>query len=243
MNLNFYCAAFQEILRQFLFTKSDYDFVFTFTGITRQAFKEFRRDLYGDEIFFTYIEKKYYTVRKKRISLKRYEIWNFLLYYLIRSLNPETVIETGVFDGITTSFLLKALKENNKGHLYSIDLPAYEKIDGSTHKMKFTTLPGGEDVGWIIPPGLRDRWTLYKGPSNLHLKPLLNKLKVIDLFLHDSLHTYENMMYEYETVWPYLRQGGILSSDDILWNPSFHDFSKKVKRSYSGKYRFGVLKK
>ena len=52
----------------------------------------------------------------------------------------------------------------------------------------------------------------------------------VDLFLHDSEHTYETMMFEFTTVWDYLVQGKPLLSDDIHWNDSFGDFCKKVNR-------------
>jgi predicted O-methyltransferase YrrM len=243
MKLNSYFITINEIIRQTFFAKSDYDFICTFTSTTHKNFKVIKKDLYEDINFISSIEKKYYQIRGKKLSLLKYEEWNRLLYYLIRLMKPEIIVETGVFDGMTTSFLLKALKENNMGHLYSIDLPAYETIKGSTHKMRFTTLPAACDVGWVIPSDLKDRWTLYKGSSRDHLKPLLDKLGHTDFFLHDSLHTYENMLYEYETAWPYIDEGGILASDDILWNSAFYEFAGKIKRDYLSKYHFGILKK
>ena len=38
----------------------------------------------------------------------------------------------------------------------------------------------------------------------------------IDIFFHDSLHTYDHMMFEYLTSWDYLKEGGVLFSDDIV---------------------------
>jgi hypothetical protein len=46
----------------------------------------------------------------------------------------------------------------------------------------------------------------------------------VDIFLHDSLHTYRNMRFEYQTVWPHLREGGVLLSDDVAMNRAFGDF-------------------
>jgi len=243
MNPSFLPTTLKEICRQIFFTASDYDFIKFLTLCSRKKFKGIRKELEEEKEFFKNLEETYHEVRKKQISLSRYETWNKLIYYIIRIKKPEIVIETGVFDGITTSFFLRALEKNEKGHLYSIDLPAYKTIDGSTHRMDFTTLPEGMEPGSIIPDNLKKYWTLYKGTSKEHLPPLLEKVKRVDFFLHDSLHTYENMLFEYETVWPSLAEGGILASDDILWNPSFYDFAKKVNRRYLGKYRFGALKK
>ena len=50
------------------------------------------------------------------------------------------------------------------------------------------------------------------------------------MFLHDSKHTYEHMMWEFDTVWPKLNKDGALVSDDTNWNTSFVDFSSKVDK-------------
>ncbi len=57
---------------------------------------------------------------------------------------------------------------------------------------------------------------------------LLTESGEVDLFIHDSEHTYQNMMFEFHTVWPYLRKGGLLLSDDIDWNQAFKEFADKV---------------
>ena len=68
------------------------------------------------------------------------------------------------------------------------------------------------------------------GDSKKELPKLLSSLKSIDMFLHDSKHTYEHMMWEFDTIWPSLSDDGILVSDDTNWNTSFVDFSSKVDR-------------
>ena len=66
------------------------------------------------------------------------------------------------------------------------------------------------------------------GKSSDVLPPLVKELSKVDIFLHDSEHTYKNMMLEYSTVWPYLSEGGFLISHDIGWNDAFEDFANKV---------------
>ncbi|MDA7857893.1 class I SAM-dependent methyltransferase [bacterium] len=73
--------------------------------------------------------------------------------------------------------------------------------------------------------------------------PLLQRVGEIDIFIHDSEHTYENMLWEYQTAFPFIKPGGILLSDDILCSEAFHDFTKKVKRKGQVLYFFGGLKK
>ena len=57
-------------------------------------------------------------------------------------------------------------------------------------------------IGDAIPSDLRKQWKLILGSSSQKLIEVLNSLEKIDIFLHDSLHTNENMSYEFETSWP-----------------------------------------
>ena len=56
--------------------------------------------------------------------------------------------------------------------------------------------------------------------------PLLKKLDEIDIFLHDSEHSYQNMLWEFQTAWTYLKAGGLLLSHNIDTNDTFSDFRK-----------------
>ena len=148
------------------------------------------------------------------------------LYILIRALRPKTVIETGVAEGESTSFILQALADNGDGFLYSIDLPNQFYI---TTKGKFHAEfnPPEEQPGCLVPPEQRGRWKLILGNTFDTLPELLTKLNSIDLFLHDSEHTYETMTFEYEFAWPYICPGGYLVSDDATWNTSLSDFAQR----------------
>jgi len=134
------------------------------------------------------------------------------LYMVVRKLKPETVVETGVMGGVSSTYILTALEENSHGKLYSIDLPREE----------------GKESGWLIPDGLKHRWELILGRSSEKLPPLLKELGAINIFFHDSEHSYQNMMWEYQTTWPYLKQGGVLLSDNIDDNNAFSDFCKAI---------------
>lgn len=71
---------------------------------------------------------------------------------------------------------------------------------------------------------MRKRWRLVLGDSRKELPRLLDELKEIDIFCHDSLHTYDHMLFEYQLAWRYLRHGGVLLSDDVQENSAFRDF-------------------
>jgi len=144
-----------------------------------------------------------------------------LLYVLIRALKPKIVLETGVASGVSTLFMLQALNYNNYGTLYSIDLP---------NVVEASEIPRGKQPGWIIPDCLKKRWELFLADSKRELPKLLNELGKIDIFLHDSLHTYEHMLWEFKTAWPYINRGGVLVSDDVNANPAFSEFTKNKNK-------------
>jgi predicted O-methyltransferase YrrM len=132
---------------------------------------------------------------------------------VVRLLRPATMVETGVERGYSAAVAMAAMERNGRGRLYSVDLPRLD-VDN-------------EFTGRVIPEHLRDRWTLEVGPSRFVLPDLVKRLGQIDLFLHDSDHTYAAQMHEYRTVWPVLRRGGVLVSDDV-WNTAFMDFAREV---------------
>ena len=133
-----------------------------------------------------------------------------MIYALCRSVKPDKVVETGVASGVSSSYILCALEENGHGKLYSIDVP-WDK-----------------QSGWIVPDYLRHRWLLDKGRSSEKLPSLLERLRAIDIFLHDSDHSYRNMLWEYQTAWKYLSDEGLLLSHNVDENNAFPDFCESV---------------
>jgi predicted O-methyltransferase YrrM len=145
-----------------------------------------------------------------------------LIYFLVRAEKCHTVVETGVAEGVSTSYILHALAEHG-GWLHSIDLPNqfYLTTEGKFHA-EFNA--GWGEPGYLIPSELRGNWELILGRSSDTLPKVLANLGKIDLFLHDSEKTYNTMTFEYEHAWQYLRAGGYLVSDDATWNTAFDDF-------------------
>jgi predicted O-methyltransferase YrrM len=122
------------------------------------------------------------------------------VYSLVRAMRPSVVVETGVCYGASSAYILEALRLNGRGVLYSIDLG---------------NAPDEPPNDFFVRPALKDRWRLIIGDSRRELPRLLARLGQIDLFHHDSLHTYEHMMWEYETAFPHLGANGVLSSHDV----------------------------
>ena len=136
------------------------------------------------------------------------------LYYLIRVLKPKNIVETGVAYGTSSAYILKALHENRIGKLYSID-------------SVFRPWQTENMIGAIIPDNLKNRWELVLGKSTKKLKNLFDEHDDIDIFIHDSLHTYKNMMFEFDTAFENINKNGMIISDDIFGNDAFYDFSNK----------------
>jgi predicted O-methyltransferase YrrM len=141
-----------------------------------------------------------------------------ILYALVRALQPDYVVETGVAAGVSTSFFGAALIENNRGDLFSIELPPAETstlahADGSRYSWQ------EQGVGWVIPNeiklGLASRHHLILRDVRRALPDLLQQIPYVDIFFHDDLHTPDHMIWEYELVWSKMRPGGLLVSDDV----------------------------
>jgi predicted O-methyltransferase YrrM len=184
------------------------DFVKGLTGAYSAEIENFTAEFMSNREFQEHLERNL-----RSYSRGFYGIGPMLgvtVYNLCRKLKPTAVIETGVSGGVSSAYILCALDDNKYGELYSIDLP------------------WGEQSGWIIPDYLRNRWHLELGRSSEKLPPLCEKLGVIDIFLHDSEHSYQNMFFEYQTAWAYLKVGGLLLSHNVSHNRAFSDFCQNA---------------
>jgi predicted O-methyltransferase YrrM len=153
--------------------------------------------------------------RSRRASLARYpgpyrlgttgEFGCEALYLLVRAALPRTVVETGVLYGASSAHILAALARNGAGALYSVELGRDPREPSHDH---------------FVPGELRRRWRLIIGDSRQVLPALLDGFASIDMFYHDSLHTYAHMTWEFATALPYLSRSGILATDDVRNPPS-----------------------
>jgi hypothetical protein len=179
---------------------------------------------------------------EKIMAETNFEARALVQYSLVRIIKPRLVVETGVNKGLSSAAILTAMERNQEGELYSIDLPTESQLTDGTVYQRSSPL----EVGRLVPYEVRHRWHLILGDAKNELPKLMDELKNIDIFLHDSLHTEEHMMWEFTTAWPYIREGGFLCSDDI--GVSFLKFAKKhecKKWGCSGPYstKLGVIVK
>ena len=143
------------------------------------------------------------------------------LYALTRWERPAAVVESGGFVGMSSAFILKALMDEGltTAKLYSIELSE------------------DCDQGVLIPDELRLQFVPLRGKvedfvQDDHLP------SSIDMFLHDSSHSYRHMLWEFHEFWPRLRDGGLLVSHDVNLNAAFPEF---VAQTYAHDKKTGRL--
>ena len=135
------------------------------------------------------------------------------LYLAVSISKPKIVFETGVGPGTSTSAILKSLPKGSK--LISFDLGVKY---GNAEEMP---------VGFVIPEELKSIWNLVLGDSNVTLRRELEKYKNIDMFFHDSTHTYDHVSFELNTVFPYLSKNFMIIVDNYDWTDAPKDFANK----------------
>jgi predicted O-methyltransferase YrrM len=136
------------------------------------------------------------------------------LYALTRWLRPKTIVESGGYIGMSSAFILRALADEKliASKLYSIEL---------SHEC---------EQGALIPEELRSPSGAFV-PMRGKVEDFLKRNEIpksIDMFLHDSSHSYRHMLWEFRQFWPRLRDGGLLVSHDVQMNAAFPEFVTKT---------------
>lgn len=191
-------------------------------------------ELTRDRVLLNHIEDAVRDVETFRTkaweTILQLGIYRFAVYALFRELRPRMAVETGVLHGLTSLFMLEALKRNEAGILHSVDLPSYYEIGPANQDGIQDLLPPGREPGWIIGSGYSRNWRLHLGASREVLPALSAESAELDYFLHDSEHTLETMSLELEWAWEHLRQGGVLMCDNVDYSTAFFTLCRRVGR-------------
>lgn len=116
-----------------------------------------------------------------------------LTYLLVRHHRPQLVAEIGTFHGWSTTWLLRALRDNGTGELHSYDI-----VDHARRS---------------VPPDLSaDRWRFHHG--DVRQSPDLRPEQVDYLFV-DAAHTASFARWYTRQVFPRLRAGTPVSVHDV----------------------------
>ena len=213
-------------------TFADERFLAALAGTRATQIRQFLHEPFNTPSFLAHLRNCEGVFRQGMVSADLWAKKVLIQYAAVRALMPEVVVETGVASGVSSAYLLLALQRNEKGTLHSVEIgdPAY--------------LPRDTHPGWIVPDWLRTRWRLHIGDVTSILPTLLRDLGEVDVFIHDSLHSYEHMRFEFELAYPFIKCGGSLLADDALWNPAFAEFAKGVSSPASRiLHGVGLMKK
>lgn len=128
-----------------------------------------------------------------------------LLYCLVRALEPDSIVETGIANGHSSYVILAAMHRNGRGRLASVDIR--------------------QNVGKLVPDELRDRWTVLHltrvPPPRVDLERVMAAAAPIDLFIHDGDHQFPGQILDYATAAEHLAEDGLLLSDDVDKTPAW----------------------
>ncbi|MGA8303156.1 MAG: class I SAM-dependent methyltransferase [Thermoplasmata archaeon] len=137
-----------------------------------------------------------------------------LLSAFVRATKPTRMLETGVADGASTRVILDAMNTNRSGRLDSVDISptagALARTSPGVQRWNFTSLP-------------------RRGRAR-ETRRIVQSLAPLDVFLHDSDHSYPWQAFEYRTAWDALAPGGWILSDDIDASYAFLDFARRHQR-------------
>lgn len=137
------------------------------------------------------------------------------IWCTVRHTRPEAVLETGVAHGVSSRVILEGLNQNDRGHLWSIDIA--NPLNLAVH---------GQE-GAAVTDECRPRWTYVEGESSKRMPPLVKEVGQVDLFVHDSLHTFKNTLFEMEQAASVMQSGGVMLVDDIRSHDAFPVFAKR----------------
>jgi predicted O-methyltransferase YrrM len=149
-----------------------------------------------------------------------------LLYCLVREFKPQLILETGVYYGGNSAFILRALGKNDSGKLISIDFPQ-NKMESAALILRHPWVGESElyaakyESGFIIPKYLKKYWEIVLSDS---LEVLSKFENPVDMFVHDSEHTLEHVKSELTLIWDKISDNGLALIDDIDWSNGFYSF-------------------
>lgn len=134
---------------------------------------------------------------------------SFLVYAIVRILQPKIMVETGVANGVSSFFILHAMRRNGKGTLVSVDIDPR--------------------AGCLLADHERQQWDFkrLKSPFKRNFAAILAALGPIDVFLHDSDHWYGWTEFEFQCALPRMNSDAVLICDDADSSLAFADLCRQ----------------
>jgi hypothetical protein len=184
-------------------------FVSTVTGATVRQVRQWFAELETDGRFRSAVTARLASNPTRRICAERPRLGRrYGWYALVRALQPEVVVETGTHLGLGSCVIAAALLRNGHGRLATIDID--------------------DDSGYLIGEPWMEVVDRHVGSS----LDVLEKLRDVDMFLHDSLHTHEYETKELTAVEPNLRPGAVVLSDNAHDSTALSEWAERNGRQY-----------
>lgn len=141
-----------------------------------------------------------------------------VIYTLVKFVNPSIVTETGVGAGVSTTAILSGISKDALLISIDPDIP-YGK--------------GDREIGFVIPDELKSNFKFVKGTSAEKMREVLENIEELDIFFHDSDHTYNNIMFELNSIMPKLSRNYIILVDNYDWTEAPMDFAREKNLTLS----------
>lgn len=181
------------------------------------------------------IEKCENKVENKPFSLGGMMLGGETAYLLTRLLEPDTVLEIGVANGISTLYILEALNElETTADVRAIDKPQFESDIREKRGARGLSGVGGiipdeKEAGWVAPINHRSRheYQYYVGDFTEVLPKVVDSMPPVDLAIYDASKDVDEMQMAYEILIQSLSSQGVLLSDDIKVNDAFSQVTEQ----------------
>jgi predicted O-methyltransferase YrrM len=130
-------------------------------------------------------------------------------YALVRALRPEHVVEAGTDKGTGACVFAAALIRNGCGELTTVDI--------------------NPDSGYLVTGRYAEVTTRLIGDS---VEVLSGSHSSVDMFLHDSRHTFEHELAEFRAIAPRLSWQAVVLSDNAHVTNALSHWSEAKRRQF-----------
>lgn len=185
-------------------------FVAEVAGIPVGSARNYITELEEDGVLIEHIRRSTAASTRRRLADSEVRFHKRLGWYaLIRALRPRHVVETGTDKGLGTVVLAAALIRNGHGRLTTIDVHP--------------------ESGYLIREQYAQVVDRRLGDSLEVIKTLTEP---VDFFLHDSLHTKEHEIAEFDAVLPRLSDDGVVLSDNASKTDALAEWAEAHQRRF-----------
>lgn len=184
-------------------------FVSAVTGAEVGQVRSWMQELETDEELLGSLTRRLSSNPTRRVcAAEPHLARRFGWYAIVRALQPDNVVETGTHLGLGSCVIAAALLKNGHGRLTTIDIDP--------------------DSGYLID----EPWASVIERRIGSSVDELAKTQDVDMFLHDSLHTYEYETKELIAVEPNLRADAIVLSDNAHDSAALSNWAERTERHY-----------